>query len=127
MAAPAPRDAKRARPAALEARVSTIELPELGRVCSVLAVKGGARFLGTQTALYLQVDGRLALLAGHPSEEGFKDGQGVEARFNIIAGLGIFNKTHLLSSCRAAVFLIQTNVSLWFARHQQHACFTGLI
>ena len=30
MAAPAPRDAKRARPAGLEARVSTMELPGLG-------------------------------------------------------------------------------------------------
>ena len=79
MAAPTPRDAKRARPAALEARVSTIELPELGKVCSVLAVKGGARFLGTASALYLQVDGRLALIAGHSSETGFKDGKGDKA------------------------------------------------
>ena len=71
MAAPAPRDAKRARPAALEARVSTTELPGLGQVCSVLAVKGGERFLGTKTALYLQVHGRLALIAGHPSKTGF--------------------------------------------------------
>ncbi|MGB1595498.1 MAG: hypothetical protein ACPIOQ_22235, partial [Promethearchaeia archaeon] len=68
MAAPAPRDAKRARPAALEARVSTIELPGLGLIWSVLAVKGGARFLGTKSALFLHADGRLTLLAGHPSE-----------------------------------------------------------
>ncbi|MGB1603347.1 MAG: hypothetical protein ACPIOQ_62020, partial [Promethearchaeia archaeon] len=61
--------------------MSTIQLPGVGKVWSVLAVKGGARFLGTQSALYLHVDGRLALLAGHPSEEGFEDGQGVEARF----------------------------------------------
>ena len=89
MAAPAPRDAKRARPAALEARVSTTELPGLGKVRSVLAVKGGARFLGTRTALYLQVDGRLALIAGHPSQKGFKDGRRDEARFNGIAGLAM--------------------------------------
>ncbi|MGB1602023.1 MAG: hypothetical protein ACPIOQ_55360, partial [Promethearchaeia archaeon] len=82
MAAPAPRDAKRARPAALEARVSTTELPGLGTVCSVLALKGGARLLGTGSALYLHVDGRLALLAGHSSETGFKDGRGDEARFH---------------------------------------------
>ena len=55
MAAPAPRDAKRARPAALEARVSTIELPGLGLVYSVLAVKGGELLLGTRTALYLSL------------------------------------------------------------------------
>ena len=78
MAAPTPRDAKRARPAAMEARVSTIELPGLGKVYSVLAVKGGARFLGTLSALYLQVDGRLALIAGHPRQAGFKDGMGVD-------------------------------------------------
>ena len=89
MAAPAPRDAKRARPAALEARVSTTELPGLGQVWSVLAGKGGERFLGTKTALYLQVHGRLALIAGHSSESGFKDGQGVEARFNCIWGLAM--------------------------------------
>ena len=70
MAAPAPRDAKRARPAGLEARVSTMELPGLGAVYSVLALKGGARLLGTASALYLHVDGRLALLAGHPSVRG---------------------------------------------------------
>ena len=73
MAAPAPRDAKRARPAALEARVSTIELPGLD-IYSVLAGKGGKLFLGTRTALYLYVDGHLALIAGHSSEEGYNDG-----------------------------------------------------
>ena len=52
MAAPAPRDAKRARPAALEARVSTIKLPRLG-IHSVLAGKGGKLFLGTESALSL--------------------------------------------------------------------------
>ena len=88
MAAPAPRAAKRARPAALEARVSTIELPGLD-IHSVLAGKGGERFLGTKTALYLQVHGRLALIAGHPSEEGFEDGQGVQARFAGLNGLAM--------------------------------------
>jgi hypothetical protein len=92
MAAPAPRDAKRACPAALEARVSTTELPGLGRpgrVYSVLAGKGEERFLGTLSALYLQVHGRLALIAGHSSEPGFKDGEGDEARFNGISGLAL--------------------------------------
>ena len=89
MAAPAPRDAKRARPAALEARVSTIQLPGLGLVCSVLAVKGGACFVGTSSALYLYADGRLTVLAGHSSKRGFKDGQGDQARFHGIIGLGL--------------------------------------
>ena len=90
MAAPAPRDAKRARPAALEARVSTIELPGLPSVISVLALKGGARFLGTFTALYLYADGRLTLLAGHPSEQGFEDDQGTNSleqhRLRVLGG-----------------------------------------
>ena len=34
------------------ARVSTTELPGLGTVNSVLAGKGGERFLGTLSALY---------------------------------------------------------------------------
>ena len=88
MAAPTPRDAKRARPAALEARVSTIELPGLD-IYSVLAGKGGKLFLGTRTALYLYVDGHLALIAGHSSEEGYNDGQGDEARFDCIFGLAL--------------------------------------
>ena len=74
MPATTPRDAKRARPAALEARVSTAELPGLFKICSVLAAKGGELFLGTETALYLQGHGRVALLAGHSSEAGFKGG-----------------------------------------------------
>ena len=87
MAAPSPRDAKRARAAALEARVSTTELPGLGRVWSFATVKGGKLFLGTQTAIFLQAQGHLALLAGHPSEAGFKDGKRDKARFNNILGL----------------------------------------
>ena len=99
MAAPTPREAKRARPAALEARVSTIELPGLD-LCSVLAGKGGERFLGTASALYLQVNGRLTLIAGHSSERGFKDGQGDEARFDGIAGLAMERGGSVLVSDR---------------------------
>ena len=76
MAAPAPRDAKRACPAALEARVSTTELPGLGRpgrVYSVLAGKGEERFLGTLSALYLQVlcvSGKASAFAQRPPTVG---------------------------------------------------------
>ena len=42
-----PRDAKRERPAALEAQVSTTELPGLSKVYNNLAVKGGELLLGT--------------------------------------------------------------------------------
>ena len=33
--------------------------------------------------------GQLALIAGHPSETGFANGKGVEARFNMILGLAV--------------------------------------
>ena len=69
--------------------MSTIQLPGLGEIQSVLAGKGGELLLGTRTALYLQVNGRLALIAGHSSETGFKDGQGDEARFDGIYGLAM--------------------------------------
>ena len=68
--------------------MSTIELPGLD-IYSVLAGKGGKLFLGTRTALYLYVDGHLALIAGHSSETGFEDGRGDEARFNCIWGLAM--------------------------------------
>ena len=58
-------------------------------VYSVLAGTGGERFLGTASALYLQVHGRLALIAGHSRQAGFKDGKGDAARFNGICGLAV--------------------------------------
>ena len=89
MPAPAPRDVKRAPPAALEARVSTIELPRLGQVLGMAAGKCGELFLGSATGLYLQSKGRRNLVAGHPRKTGFRDGKGTEARFNIIEGLAL--------------------------------------
>ena len=74
---------------ALEARVSTIQLPGLIQAPNVLAGKGGELLLGTSSALYLQVNGRVALIAGHSSERGFKDGQGDKARFHGIYGLAM--------------------------------------
>ena len=89
-----PPAAKRARNAALAARVKTIPLSSsIGVIWSAVAGAGGKLFLGTGSALWVfeedTKDGLLTLLAGHPSEEGFQDGQGVEARFNIIAGLAL--------------------------------------
>ena len=81
--------AKRARPAALASRVTTIKLPALGRIYSLVAGQAGMLFVGTRSALYLLANGRIALCAGHPSETAFRDGHSVEARFNTIAGLAI--------------------------------------
>ena len=88
-------DTKRARAgesggspfAPLEAQVSTIQFSVVGVVSSVLAGKGGELFLGTRTALYLQVHGRIALIAGHSSEAGFRDAMCDKSRFSSITGL----------------------------------------
>jgi sugar lactone lactonase YvrE len=50
------------------------------------------------SALYHQVNGRLALIAGHSSEPGFKDGQGDEARFCGICGLAMERGGNVLVS-----------------------------
>ena len=104
------RSPKRARPAALEARVSTIELPGLSYIFSVLAVKGGKVFISTESALFLRVDGHVTLLAGHPSKSGFKDGKGVNAgkmdgtgptaRFNMPFKMTIVDEEGQLTSRR---------------------------
>ena len=68
MVAATPSAAKRARPAALASRVTTIKLPALGRIYSLVAGQAGMLFVGTRSALYLLANGRIALCAGHPSE-----------------------------------------------------------
>ena len=66
-----------------------MELPGVEKVKCVLAGRNDELFIGTITALYLQVNGRLARIAGHSSVRGFEDGQGDEARFDCILGLAM--------------------------------------
>ena len=80
----APSAAKRARPAALEATVTTVTIPGLGVPCGIFVLADGTRlFSSGKTILQLPPSGRLATIAGNPEEEGaLKDGQGIFARFN---------------------------------------------
>jgi hypothetical protein len=80
---------KRARTGAVQARAHRLGLPGVFGVKCVLAGRNDELFIGTMTALYLQVNGRVALIAGHSSEEGYKDGQGDKARFDCIEGLAM--------------------------------------
>lgn len=82
--------AKRARPAGLDARVSSLAFPTLSKICSLAVDSDGTVFVGTESALYaISAIGRLALLAGSEHEKGFRDGQGSNARFNIPRDLAV--------------------------------------
>tara|TARA_X000000368_G_scaffold418832_1_gene420243 strand:+ start:1765 stop:3426 length:1662 start_codon:yes stop_codon:yes gene_type:complete len=79
--------AKSARAGHHETRVSTVHLPFAVRC--VLPGKNGERYVGTNSALYLQVHGRLTLVAGRPGKPGFKDGTLSAAHFKNITGLAM--------------------------------------
>lgn len=71
-------------------RVSRMAMSGVTGIFSVLASDDGELFVGTMSALYLKSpSGRVTLIAGHPSEGGFKDGERTEARFNGITGLAL--------------------------------------
>ena len=71
-------------------RVSRMAMPGVTDISSVFASDDGELFVGTKSALYLKSPaGRVTLIAGHPSECGFKDGESTEARFNTITGLAL--------------------------------------
>ena len=89
--------AKRARPKGLHARVSSLKLPTLTKICSLAVDTDNTIFVGTESALYtISPAGRLALLAGSEHEKGFKDGQGSQARFHIPRDLAIEGDGSLL-------------------------------
>ena len=69
-------------------RVTTTELSIKGKVCcTAAAASANTLFVGTESALWIVTNGFVALLAGHQSRAGCKDGQGTEARFQRIRGL----------------------------------------
>ena len=75
--------AKRTRPAALEARVSTVALPSLGKIYAIAVAKDGTTFVATASALFIVTPtGHHALLAGSRTKAGYKDCQGDKARFD---------------------------------------------
>jgi len=92
-----PRDAKRIRPAGLDAVVTTLDLSSLGEIFSLAVDTDGTRLVCTASALYVvSPSGRHSLLAGHKTETGFKDGQGMDARFYQPCGIVVDGEGNVL-------------------------------
>jgi hypothetical protein len=89
-APPAP---KLARPAALNAAVTTIAVPGLGLPQDIFVLADGNRLVtsGSKNSIsQLPPSGRLATLAGNKDEGGeLKDGDGISARFKTPYGLTV--------------------------------------
>jgi sugar lactone lactonase YvrE len=87
--------AKRPRPTALEATVTTVTIPGLGEPDGMFVLGDGTRLFSSSshTILQLTPSGRLSTIAGNPEDEDgevvCKDGQGIFARFNGPEGLTV--------------------------------------
>ena len=94
----APPAAKRARAPALDAAVSTLEVPGLGQPYGMFAMADGTRLVSTEqhTLQLLTPAGQLALIAGGEDEEGFEDGKGANARFNDPYGMTVDAAGHIV-------------------------------
>ena len=91
------RNAKRIRPAGLDAVVTTLDLSSLGEIFSLAVDSDGTRLVCTASALYVvSPSGRQSLLAGHKTETGFKDGQGMDARFYQPCGIVVDGEGNVL-------------------------------
>ena len=68
----APSASKRARPAALDAAVTTLAVPGLGKPEGMFVLADGTRLVSSlnKTILHLPPSGRLSTLAGYPKGEG---------------------------------------------------------
>ena len=91
---------KRARLSGLDANVTSLDFASLGGVmCSIAVAPSGTRFVCTASALFaITKCGMQALLAGHRTERGFKDGQGGEARFDCPYGIAVDGDGNVLVS-----------------------------
>jgi hypothetical protein len=89
----APSAAKRARPTALEATVTTLAVPGLGVPRGIFVLADGTRLFSSlmkTILLLLPSSGRLATIAGNKDEvKEVKDGEGISARFKYTAGLTV--------------------------------------
>jgi hypothetical protein len=95
--------AKRARAPALDAAVSTLEVPGLGSSWSLFVLADGTRLVGTEqnTLQLLTPAGQLALIAGDEDEEqGFEDGKGANARFSMPCGMTLDSAGHIVVANR---------------------------
>jgi DNA-binding beta-propeller fold protein YncE len=66
-----------------------MQLPDHVDITCILSVHSGEVLIATKSALLHKVNNCFALIAGHPNETGFKDGNAFEARFNGIYGLAM--------------------------------------
>ena len=84
--------AKRARPAALEATVTTVTIPGLGVPRGMFVLGDGTRlFSSGETILQFTPSVRFSTVDGEPQDDegALKDGQGIFARFNCPDGLTV--------------------------------------
>ena len=83
--------ARRARPAALEATVTTVTIPGLGFPGGMFVLGDGTRlFCSGDTILQISPSDSLTTITGDPQdEEGSFNGQGIFARFNCPAGMTV--------------------------------------
>ena len=95
----APPAAKRARAPALDAAVSTLEVPGLGQPYGMFVMADGNCLVSTEqhTLQLLTPAGQLALIAGGEDEDaGFEDGKGANARFNNPCGITVDAAGHIV-------------------------------
>ena len=95
----APPAAKRARAPALDAAVSTLEVPGLGVPYGMFVMADGNCLVATSkhTLQLLTPAGQLALIAGEEDEDaGFEDGKGANARFNNPCGMTVDAAGHIV-------------------------------
>ena len=95
----APPAAKRARAPALDAAVSTLEVPGLDEPNGMFVMADGNCLVTTEqhTLQLLTPAGQLALIAGDEDEDaGFEDGKGANARFNYPNGITVDAAGHIV-------------------------------
>jgi hypothetical protein len=88
----APSAAKRARPTALEATVTTLAVPGLSEASGIFVLADDTRLFSSSPSTILQLapSGRLSTIDGNKDEVGgLKDGEGISARFKGISGLTV--------------------------------------
>ena len=100
----APPASKRARPAALDAAVTTLAVPGLGQPQGIFVLADGNRLVvsaSKNTVFQLPPSGRLATLAGNRGEGGrLKDGEGILARFHFPHGLTVDRASNVVVADR---------------------------
>ena len=68
--------------------VHRMQLPDHVDITCILSVHSGEVFIATKSALLHKVKDCVALIAGHPNETGFKDGNAFEQLRSV--SLGVF-------------------------------------